>query len=176
MELVLPLLQCIGRQRESSPAVLSMRHTRRNITTCVRASAFMNDLGTNYLESVNCTIAAKATKRCDFQTSHWGRAQIAIMNRALPCGALGVANRIRTDLNLNELTDEAARKARALERKNIRATSGQEYVSEEGKKRLTNERYKAKEASSARIAEYKTKHVRPHKFGDARRGGGKGSA
>ncbi|CAN0429652.1 unnamed protein product, partial [Pylaiella littoralis] len=51
------------------------------LTTCIRALSFMTDLGTNHLESMNGSIAAKATKRSDFPLTHWARAQIGIMNR-----------------------------------------------------------------------------------------------
>lgn len=118
----------------------------------------MQDLGTQYLESVNGSIATKITKRCDFKTSHWARAQIAIMNRVLPCGPSGVANRIRERLRLPPLPPQSVKKAEAHERKNMRVVHGQTHATQEQKKKRTVQHYKTKEATSARIAEYKEKH------------------
>ena len=133
----------------------------------------MTDLGTQFLESVNTTIASKAQKKSDYPVTHWARAQIAVMNRSLPCGALGVANRCREKLGLPQLTDPAASIVSATEKRGMKVGKGQQHLTEEQKAKITSDRYKERDEVTKNTARVKAAFeeaaaanpIKPYGFG-----------
>ncbi|CAB1114574.1 unnamed protein product [Ectocarpus sp. CCAP 1310/34] len=122
---------------------------------CIRAPAFMPDLGTQFLESVNGSIAAKATKRCDFPVTHYPRAQIAVMNRTLPGGAEEVANLIREEMALPRLTPPAAKVISDNDVKNTRLNARGDSMTGDEKKQRTDDKYATRADKSHLIAVWK---------------------
>ncbi|CAM9840711.1 unnamed protein product [Ectocarpus fasciculatus] len=146
-----------GHIRSSQPCAACDCNTTF-VTTCIRANAFMGKLSTNFLESMNATIAAKATKRSDFNRTHWARAQIAMMNRTHEDGSVGVANLIRSRLGLPALTNRAASKLDAHDRRGKRVKVGQKHESAEQKQTRSANRYTKRDSNSARTTVYKNLH------------------
>ncbi|CAB1101939.1 unnamed protein product [Ectocarpus sp. CCAP 1310/34] len=143
-----------GNIRSTHPCGPCDSHTAFAVA-CIRSTAFMPDLGTQFLESVNGSIASKASKRNDFPLTHWPRAQIAVMNRTLRCGTLGVANLIREELRLPILSAPAAKVVSDHERKNTRVSLTGEYQTDDQKKQRTADRYTTKADKSRLIAVWK---------------------
>ncbi|CAM9179128.1 unnamed protein product [Ectocarpus sp. 8 AP-2014] len=146
-----------GHIRASQPCAACDCHTTF-VTTCIRSKAFMEGLGTNFLESMNGAIAAKATKRSDFNRTHWSRAQIAMMNRTHEEGSVGVANLIRSRMRLPPLTNRAADKMEALDRRGKHVVVGQLHRTKEQTAKSSSDRYKNKDSVPARTAAYKANH------------------
>ncbi|CAB1100205.1 unnamed protein product [Ectocarpus sp. CCAP 1310/34] len=118
----------------------------------------MYGLGTNFLESMNGTIAAKATKRSDFNRTHWSRAQIAMMNRTHDDGPVGVANLVRSHMGLPPLTNRAAEKMEARDRRGKKVVVGQLHRTEEQRTKASTDRYKNKDRVTTQTAANKANH------------------
>lgn len=105
----------------------------------------MTTLGTNYVESINCTIAKFAPTRSDFSLTHWARVEIAIMNRTQSFGSLGVANRVRAKVGLEQLSQDAGKRVKKRDRRGNGVTLDQPVKTPE-QKALTTARRHAKKS------------------------------
>lgn len=112
----------------------------------------MTTLGTNYLESVNCTLAKFATKRSDFPVTHWARAQIAIMNRTHPSGSLGIANRIRCKVGLEQLSEDAAKRVERRDTRGKGVVGDQPFRTPQQKEEATAQKYAMRSRTSDHTA------------------------
>lgn len=82
----------------------------------------MTILGTNDLESVNGSLANFALNGSELPSTHWARAEIAIMNRTQTFGSLGVANRVREKVGLEQLSQDATKNVERRDRMSIGVT------------------------------------------------------
>lgn len=158
LEHIFALLQRIGWTRQSLTAVPRLRFTHRDHHHLHSSQRVHARLGYPVPGERQRDDRLQRHEEMRFQYFTLGSGANRHMNRVLPCGPLGVANRVRQVLGLPQLTEKAAQKAQAHDRRNMKFVTGQEYMTQDQKQQQTLKRYKTKDAISARTTEYKQRH------------------